>query len=131
MKRLLSARSLLLTGACLAWLSPAFAQEDSSPSDSAPAVEQEEEARQETVVVRGLFIPDEKRSTSEVAALIDEGDFSLQETAMLPLPSRVLPVSPRLKTSSFTSVVSMSATRPRFSTDHRCQALRHCAGSCR
>ncbi|HBT35920.1 MULTISPECIES: TonB-dependent receptor domain-containing protein [unclassified Hyphomonas] len=78
MKRLLSARSLLLTGACLAWLSPAFAQEDSSPSDSAPAVEQEEEARQETVVVRGLFIPDEKRSTSEVAALIDEGDFSLQ-----------------------------------------------------
>ena len=70
MKRLLSARSLLLTGACLAWLSPAFAQDDTAPSDSAPAVEQEDEARQETVVVRGLFIPDEKRSTSEVAALI-------------------------------------------------------------
>jgi hypothetical protein len=29
-------------------------------------------------VVRGQFIPDEKRSTSEVSSLIDEGDFQLQ-----------------------------------------------------
>ena len=84
MKRLLSARSLLLTGACLAWLSPAFAQEDSSPSDSTPAVEQEEEARQETVVVRGLFIPDEKRSTSEVAAFGDGNN----DTAMFQVAVR-------------------------------------------
>ncbi|MEL6955849.1 MAG: hypothetical protein AAFO88_04335, partial [Pseudomonadota bacterium] len=30
------------------------------------------------VVVRGQFIPDEKRETSEVASLIDAGDFQLR-----------------------------------------------------
>ena len=76
MKRILSARSLLLSGACLVWLPPALAQDDTQPAD--PATPVETEARQETIVVRGAFIPDEKRSTSEVSSLIDEGDFSLQ-----------------------------------------------------
>ncbi len=76
-------RSLLLTSACLAWVVPAFAQEAdqvSPPPESAqPAATTEDaESRQETVVVRGQFIPDEKRSTSEVSSLIDEGDFAIQ-----------------------------------------------------
>ena len=74
MKRFMSARSVLLTSACLAWISPALAQ-DATTADPAPV---EAEARQQTVIVRGQFIPDEKRNTSEVSALIDEGDFSLQ-----------------------------------------------------
>lgn len=85
MKRFMSARSVLLTGACLAWISPALAQ-DATAADPAPAAEEqpapaaatETESRQQTVVVRGQFIPDEKRNTSEVSALIDEGDFNLQ-----------------------------------------------------
>ncbi|MBD3755448.1 MAG: TonB-dependent receptor [Gammaproteobacteria bacterium] len=85
MKRFMSARSVLLTSACLAWISPALAQ-DATVTDPAPTVEEqpapvqteETEARQQTVVVRGQFIPDEKRNTSEVSALIDEGDFNLQ-----------------------------------------------------
>jgi TonB-dependent receptor len=84
MKRFMSARSVLLTSACLAWISPALAQ-DATAIDPAATVEEqpapvevETEARQQTVVVRGQFIPDEKRNTSEVSALIDEGDFSLQ-----------------------------------------------------
>ena len=76
MKRILSARTLLLSGACLVWLSPALAQEELQTAE--PAAPVEAEARQETIVVRGAFIPDEKRSTSEVSSLIDEGDFSLQ-----------------------------------------------------
>lgn len=83
MKRFMSARSVLLTSACLAWISPALAQ-DAPADDPAAAVEEQPvatedaEARQQTVVVRGQFIPDEKRNTSEVSALIDEGDFDLQ-----------------------------------------------------
>ncbi|RAN35382.1 TonB-dependent receptor domain-containing protein [Hyphomonas pacifica] len=76
MKRILSARTLLLSSACLLWLSPALAQEEGQTEE--PAAPVEAEARQETIVVRGAFIPDEKRSTSEVSSLIDEGDFSLQ-----------------------------------------------------
>ncbi|MEZ6000862.1 TonB-dependent receptor domain-containing protein [Hyphomonas sp.] len=85
MKRFMSARSVLLTSACLAWISPALAQ-DATPADPAATVEEQPapaatddaESRQQTVVVRGQFIPDEKRSTSEVSALIDAGDFDLQ-----------------------------------------------------
>ena len=81
MKRFMSVRSVLLTSVCLAWVSPALAQ-DATVEEPSSAVEQqpaaEAEARQQTVIVRGQFIPDEKRNTSEVAALIDEGDFSLQ-----------------------------------------------------
>jgi hypothetical protein len=75
MKPLLSARSLLFSGVCLACVMPAFAQDTAPETEDAPV---EAEARQQTVVVRGLFIPDEKRNTSEVSSLIDEGDFSLQ-----------------------------------------------------
>ncbi|KCZ94310.1 TonB-dependent receptor domain-containing protein [Hyphomonas johnsonii] len=72
-------RSLLLTSACLAWLAPAFAQTADPVEAPSPAPQQEDtEARQKTVVVRGQFIPDEKRSTSEVSSLIDESDFQLQ-----------------------------------------------------
>ena len=85
MKRFMSARSVLLTSACLAWISPALAQDaivadpaNTIEEQSAPATVDETEARQQTVVVRGQFIPDEKRNSSEVAALIDEGDFNLQ-----------------------------------------------------
>lgn len=63
-------RSLLLSGVGLLSLSQGFAQD-------APA-EEETEARQQTVIVRGAFIPNEVRSTSEVANLIDAGDFALQ-----------------------------------------------------
>jgi outer membrane receptor protein involved in Fe transport len=64
-------RSMLLTSACLLTINVAYAQ------DVAP-VEEETEARQQTVVVRGQFIPNEVRSTSEVANLIDAADFTLQ-----------------------------------------------------
>jgi hypothetical protein len=81
----MSARSVLLTSACLAWISPALAQ-DATLADPAPTVEEqpaptsveEGESRQQTVVVRGQFIPDEKRNTSEVSSLIDTADFDLQ-----------------------------------------------------
>lgn len=63
-------RSLLLSGVGLLSLSHGYAQD-------AP-VEEEAEARQQTVIVRGAFIPNEVRSTSEVANLIDAGDFALQ-----------------------------------------------------
>lgn len=63
-----SLRWALLAGASLACLSPAFAQEESD--DGA-----QEELRQQTIQVRGQFIPDEKRSTSEVSSLLDAGDF--------------------------------------------------------
>jgi outer membrane receptor for Fe3+-dicitrate len=64
-------RSMLLTSACLLTINVAHAQ------DGAPVAE-ETEARQQKVVVRGQFIPNEVRSTSEVANLIDAADFTLQ-----------------------------------------------------
>jgi outer membrane receptor protein involved in Fe transport len=72
MSRTRSFNSFLLAGACLATIASAAAQETVDPN--AP----DEEARQQTIVVRGQFIPDEKRSTSEVSALINEEDFALQ-----------------------------------------------------
>ncbi|WP_084400006.1 TonB-dependent receptor domain-containing protein [Henriciella aquimarina] len=66
-------RLALLTGASLACLSPVTAQESSD--------DQGEELRQESVVVRGQFIPDEKRSTSEVSSLIDANDFQISGDA--------------------------------------------------
>ena len=38
----------------------------------------EEELVQSTIVIRGEFIPDEKRETSEVSSLLDAADFSTQ-----------------------------------------------------
>jgi outer membrane receptor protein involved in Fe transport len=72
MKRSSILRSVLLTGACLMTLAAVNAQ------DAEPPAEEEAEARQQTVVVRGQFIPNEVRSTSEVANLIDAADFTLQ-----------------------------------------------------
>ena len=63
-------RSLLLSSVALVSLPHGFAQD-------AP-IEEEAEARQQTVIVRGAFIPNEVRSTSEVSNLIDAGDFTLQ-----------------------------------------------------
>ena len=73
MIRSLCIRSVLLTGACFATLSlPGWAQETDADTTSG------DELRQQTVVVRGEFIPDEKRSTSEVSSILDAGDFRLQ-----------------------------------------------------
>ena len=71
MKRSIIFRSMLLSSACLMTVHSVAAQEDSDQPI-------EEEARQQTVVVRGRFIPNEVRSTSEVANLIDAADFTLQ-----------------------------------------------------
>ena len=65
-------RWALLTGVSLACLSGVQAQEGTDGTD---------EFRQESVVVRGQFIPDEKRSTSEVSSLIDANDFQLSGDA--------------------------------------------------
>ncbi|MHA7900611.1 MAG: TonB-dependent receptor domain-containing protein [Henriciella sp.] len=67
--------SVLLSGACLMALQPLHAQE----SDPVETAEEPEESRTlETVQVRGRFIPQEVRTTSEVANLIDSADFALQ-----------------------------------------------------
>ncbi|MEL7231335.1 MAG: TonB-dependent receptor [Pseudomonadota bacterium] len=72
MNRSKSFSSALLLGVCLVSLSAlASAQEAPEPTP------EDAEARQQTVVVRGQFIPDEVRNTSEVAALIDADDFTL------------------------------------------------------
>ena len=71
MRRSQAFHAILLASASVTLLAGAAAQE----TETAPV---DEEARQETVVVRGQFIPDEKRSTSEVSSLIDEADFQLQ-----------------------------------------------------
>lgn len=62
-------RFALLGGASLACISGALAQDTTNETG--------EELRQQSVVVRGQFIPDEKRSTSEVSSLIDAGDFQI------------------------------------------------------
>ena len=71
--------SILLSSACLLAINSGHAQEN-EPVDT---VEQpEEEARTlQTVQVRGRFIPQEVRTTSEVANFIDSADFSLQGDA--------------------------------------------------
>lgn len=64
--------SLLLSTSALVSTHLAFAQEQT------PETEQEDqEAVLDTVVVRGLFIPDEKRSTSEISSVLDEEAFAL------------------------------------------------------
>ena len=63
-------RWAILTGVSLAVLSPVYAQDTGSETDDDTLVQQ-------TVQVRGQFIPDEKRSTSEVSSLLDEQDFTL------------------------------------------------------
>lgn len=60
--------ALLLSTACLS-IGISHAQE---------ATETEDDRTLETVVVRGEFIPDEKRSTSEISSLLDSADFQVQ-----------------------------------------------------
>ncbi|MGF1463376.1 MAG: TonB-dependent receptor domain-containing protein [Maricaulaceae bacterium] len=50
---------------------PALAQE--TPAEQPQTTPEGEEI--ETIVVRGVFIPDEKRSTSEITSLVDNTDF--------------------------------------------------------
>ena len=75
-------RILLLTSASLLCFSPGFAQEgqvpEQPPVQDEPAGESDDQRTLETVQVRYRFIPDEKRSTSEVSSLLDAGDFDLQ-----------------------------------------------------
>lgn len=66
-------RLALLGSASIICLSGALAQETGDESG--------EELRQQSVVVRGQFIPDEKRSTSEVSSLIDANDFQVSGDA--------------------------------------------------
>ncbi|MEQ9315919.1 MAG: TonB-dependent receptor [Henriciella sp.] len=66
-------RFALLGSVSIACLSGAMAQETTEDGG--------EELRQQSVVVRGQFIPDEKRSTSEVSSLIDANDFQVSGDA--------------------------------------------------
>lgn len=63
-------RWAVLSGVSLAILSPVYAQDTTTNKD-------EEKLIQPTVQVRGEFIPDEKRSTSEVSSLLNIDDFEL------------------------------------------------------
>ncbi len=66
----LSVSALLSSASLLAFASAASAQEEP------PAIEPELETR-EVIVVRGVNIPDEKRDTSEISAIVDSSDFSV------------------------------------------------------
>ncbi len=66
-----SLKSALMLSSAGLCLGIAHAQEAAEPADG------QDTRTLETVVVRGLFIPDEKRSTSEISSLIDAEDFQL------------------------------------------------------
>ena len=68
----------LLASSALTQVSTAYAQETQTPEASADTGAQEDIARQDTIVIRGQFIPDEKRETAEVASLLDAEDFALR-----------------------------------------------------
>ena len=71
-------RLMLLAGASAACLASVAAAQDTTAQDtSVNEDEADDTLRQQSVVVRGQFIPDEKRSTSEVSSLIDAGDFQV------------------------------------------------------
>ncbi|MBF34100.1 MAG: TonB-dependent receptor [Henriciella sp.] len=70
-------RYVLLAGASAACLASTSVAQDTTGQDTTANEDSGEELRQESVVVRGQFIPDEKRSTSEVSSLIDAGDFQV------------------------------------------------------
>lgn len=63
-------RWAVLSGVSLAVLSPVYAQDNTTEAEEDTLVQQ-------TIQVRGQFIPDEKRSTSEVSSLLDVEDFNL------------------------------------------------------
>ena len=62
MKRNLSIKALLLSSACLCASLPVSAQETGTDTvvETPAETEEEAEARQQTVIVRGRFIPNEK-----------------------------------------------------------------------
>lgn len=69
----------LLATSALTDVSNAYAQETETPDATVDsAAPEESEARQDTIVIRGAFIPDEKRETAEVASLLDAEDFALR-----------------------------------------------------
>lgn len=68
----------LLASTALTAAHTAFAQEETDAPDVAQQEEAADELRQATIVIRGEFIPDEKRETSEISSLLDAGDFSIQ-----------------------------------------------------
>ena len=67
-------RTALMMGASVFCLASATAQEapETIPEETG------DDLVQQTIVVRGEFIPDEKRSTSEISSVLDAGDFELQ-----------------------------------------------------
>ena len=78
MKRSTLFRSMMLSSVCLLALNASHAQE-SDPVDPVETTEDPQDTRTlQTVQVRGRFIPQEVRTTSEVANLIDSADFTLQ-----------------------------------------------------
>ncbi|MEM9669506.1 MAG: TonB-dependent receptor [Pseudomonadota bacterium] len=68
--------SILLGTSALISAQTAFAQEE-DPVATQETEEEDEQAVLGPVVVRGQFIPDEKRSTSEISSLLDEEAFAL------------------------------------------------------
>ncbi len=48
------------------------------PAETTTESSSDDTLRQEAIVIRGAFIPDEKRETSEISSLLDAGDFSVQ-----------------------------------------------------
>ncbi len=71
-KRASQIRHALMASVCFASAGQVWAQ---SSDETVPA---DDALRQQTVVIRGEFIPDEKRSTSEVSNILDESDFQIQ-----------------------------------------------------
>jgi outer membrane receptor protein involved in Fe transport len=74
-------RFALLAGASAACLASVSVAQDTTAQGTTANEGPAEELRQQSVVVRGQFIPDEKRSTSEVSSLIDAGDFQISGDA--------------------------------------------------
>lgn len=64
----------LLAASALTNPSTAFAQ----AQQEEPSVDASEELVQDTIVIRGAFIPDEKRETSEISSLLNAEDFAVQ-----------------------------------------------------
>ena len=67
----------LLASTALTTAQTAIAQEEIEPSESTTE-QAADQLRQDTIVIRGEFIPDEKRETSEISSLLDAEDFAIQ-----------------------------------------------------
>ena len=69
----------LLASSALTQVTLASAQDAETPDAAVePVAEAEDDNRLDTIVIRGAFIPDEKRETAEVSSLLDAEDFSLR-----------------------------------------------------